>query len=336
MNEASFTALTLFDRYVRESVIGGSQQVPLYQMIQNSGHEGGDFVFFPRPVAPAAPVENVPSAPKAAGVAASSTNESTTKESTLSLTPIGTAPKTGLPSGLRYVRVPPGHSVVGGTTGANSLHYLPPIDFQTDGFWMGETEVTVRAYLQFARTTGRSVPSPPVIAGKVFNKNWTSTDFPMVMVDWRDASDFCQWDGGRLPSEFEWEYAARGGTSGPAYGPIDDIAWWANNSGPHAIDSGSIWNDQAKKNWARYERMIVEQGVTIHPVGQKAANNFGLRDMLGNVVEWAADSYTPNGAEKVVRGGAWGFIGPQDVAERDRYAPTMRNGYLGFRCVLPP
>ena len=201
---------------------------------------------------------------------------------------------------------------------------------------MGETEVTVGAFLKFARVTGRPVPSPPRIAGQVFNENWASADFPMVMVDWRDASDFCQWEGGRLPGEFEWEYAARAGTAGPAYGPLDSIAWFGDNSGPRAVDAASLWTDQARKVWVRYERTIVEQGLTVHAVGQKTANDFGLHDMLGNVVEWTADNYSPNGIEKSVRGGAWGFVGPLRVSQRDRYVPTMRNGYLGFRCVISP
>jgi formylglycine-generating enzyme required for sulfatase activity len=246
----------------------------------------------------------------------------------------GPTPKIDLPTGLRFVRVPPGHIAVGGTAGAHTPHYPAPRDFQTGGFWMGETEVTVRAYLQFAQTSGRPVPPPPVIAGKVFNANWASTDFPMVMVDWQDASDFCQWEGGRLPTEFEWEYAARGGTTGPAYGPLDRIAWFADTSGPRPIDASYLWTGQSDKIWARYERTIVEQGVTIHPVGQKQANDFGLHDMLGNVAEWTSDSYAPGGTEKVVRGSAWGFVGPLDVAQRDRYVPTMRNGYLGFRCIV--
>jgi len=128
------------------------------------------------------------------------------------------------------------------------------------------------------------------------------------------------------------EYAARAGTTGPAYGPLHEIAWFAENSGSTHLDATHLWEVETRKIWVRYEARIVAHGATLHPVRQKKPNAFGLYDMLGNAVEWTADSYREASAEKVVRGGAWGFTGLR-VAMRDRYPPTMRNGYLGFRCV---
>jgi len=187
------------------------------------------------------------------------------------------------------------------------------------GFWMGQTETSVAAYKRFSLASGKAMPPEPR-DGR--NPRWTLETLPMTMTSWDDARAFCEWAGGRLPTEAEWEYAARAGKSGKHYGELDGIAWGVANAGGKP-----------------------------HPVGQKAPNTWKLHDMIGNVAEWTADWYKDSydGAQSVVdpRGPAAGqfrvFRGrgfPNDAGQflrasfRGGFAPTRQLMYIGFRCVL--
>ena len=123
-----------------------------------------------------------------------------------------------------------------------------------------------------------------------------------------------------MPTEAEWEYAARAGTTEPRYGKLDEIAWYSENSGGKA-----------------------------HPVGQKRPNAWGLYDMLGNVFEWTADWYDgkyytarpamdptgpPTGDGRTLRGGSWSDAPRGDrVSFRNGLEPAGRSYGIGFRCV---
>jgi formylglycine-generating enzyme required for sulfatase activity len=166
-------------------------------------------------------------------------------------------------------------------------------------------------------------------------------DVPVEAVTWYQARDFCEWAGGRLPTEAEWEYAARAGSTGPRYGPLDTIAWYADNSGKQPVDS-----NQLRRTGNTYK--LFENGNGPHPVGQKQANAWGLYDMLGNVQQWTADWYgayalgagrDPHGPaagqEKVLRGGNWFvFAYGVRVSQRRGFPPDYRdNFFFGFRCA---
>jgi formylglycine-generating enzyme required for sulfatase activity len=180
-------------------------------------------------------------------------------------------------------------------------------------------------------------------------------DLPVERVSWDDAQEFIQKlnamnDGFiyRLPSEAEWEYACRAGTTGDRAGDLDSMAWYGNNSGRTYLDGAKIRRTEIDK----YFRRIEENGGQTHPVGQKRPNAFGLYDMHGNVYEWCQDDYHPNydGApsdgsvwlveggsrHRVIRGGSWQNYASQVRSayhvghpnSPDQIAPT-----IGFRVV---
>ncbi len=159
-------------------------------------------------------------------------------------------------------------------------------------FWMDTHEVTVAQYEECVNAGVCKVPFVDE-GGEYYNWGRPGRrNHPVNGVDWSDAVGYCEWRGKRLPTEAEWEYAARGGKEGEVrYGQLDSVAWYEGNSGGRT-----------------------------HPVGQKLPNGYGLYDMLGNVWEWCWDWYDdgyygrspsrdPRGPEsgtsRVLRGGSW-------------------------------
>jgi len=251
--------------------------------------------------------------------------------------------------GLKYVWVPPGTFMMGCSPDDHECYEFekPPHEVAiTNGFWMGQTEVTVGAYQRFTAAMGRQMPPEPSFRGRALNPGWGDAAMPIVDVTWDDARAYCEWAGGRLPTDAEWEYAARGGTTTAQYDDLNEIAWYANNSGRRYLDSLGPW---ARKGQAAYEQRLSENGNSMHEVGQKRPNPLGFYDLLGNVEEWVYDWWDPNfyqyspprdpggatsGTERDLRGGSW--IGrPRDirVSLRSRRDPGDRDFDVGFRCA---
>jgi formylglycine-generating enzyme required for sulfatase activity len=237
---------------------------------------------------------------------------------------VPTEAKVNPKDGLKYVWIPSGTFMMGCSPGdtecSDDEKPVHQVTF-TKGFWMGQTQVTVGAYRRFAGSTGVQMPPAPD-----FNTGLNDQEMPIVDVTWDDGQAYCNWAGGRLPTEAEWEYAARAGSTEARYGPLDDVAWYSDNSG----------------------------GKT-HEVGKKRANGFGLYDVLGNVWEWVNDWHDEkyyqdspaqdptgpaSGQFRVLRGGSW-YNKPRDarVSGRHRTLPDLRLDNFGFRCggeVLVP
>jgi len=199
--------------------------------------------------------------------------------------------KVNLKDGLTYVWIPPGSFTMGCSPGDSECYGDEKPARQvsiSEGFWLGQTQVTQAAY---QRVTGTN-PS-----------HFKGANLPVETVNWNEATSYCQAVGTRLPTEAEWEYAARAGSTASRYGDIDRIAWYSANSGS-----------------------------TTHEVMQKQPNRWGLYDMLGNVWQWTSSNYDSD--SKALRGGSW-YNNPRNVrvSYRYRYVPGNRSNNIGFRCL---
>ena len=238
-----------------------------------------------------------------------------------------------------FVQVAGGTFHMGSTDSEADSDESPVHSVTVDSFYMAETEVTFDQYDAYCTAAGISKPS---------DSGWGRENRPAINVSWYDAVKYCNWlseqegltlayeingtsvswnqsaNGYRLPTEAEWEYAARGGAQSNGYkysgsNDVDEVGWHGNNSG----------------------------GKT-HPGKGKKANELDLYDMSGNVWEWCWDRYgsyssspesnptgPSSGSSRVIRGGSWND-NPRNpwVAYRYSSFPNHSSSDLGFRLVL--
>jgi eukaryotic-like serine/threonine-protein kinase len=207
-----------------------------------------------------------------------------------------------------------------------------------DAFWMYSTEVTNSMYsLCVNEGKCQALSDIRSFTRTHYYDDTQFANYPVIWVSWNDASAYCQWTGGRLPTEAEWEKAARGGLDGKLY-PWGDDAPVCDNQ----IKNGANY-------WSCSQRDTT-------PAGYFQPNGYGLFDMAGNVWEWVADWYgekyygsvladawlpdptgPTRGGDRVLRGGSWfdnaNFL---RVSCRSGDSDGYRFFYIGFRCVRSP
>jgi len=218
---------------------------------------------------------------------------------------------------IREMALVPAGTFMMGAEG--EIEYSPVHEVYVDSFYMDKREVTNAEYLKFCEATGRRLPE--FWGMDVYHCGPDYPDHPVVGVSWRDAAAYAEWAGKRLPTEAEWEYAARGGLEGMNYPNGNEI----DSSLANAKSDGTV------------------------PVGSYPPNGYGLYDMAGNTNEWVADYFgydyyqksprdNPQGPEKgkfrVFRGGGW-HSGPfcNRVYFRNGLSPGWVDFNVGFRCV---
>jgi formylglycine-generating enzyme required for sulfatase activity len=242
-------------------------------------------------------------------------------------------------------------------------------------FWMDRTAVTNARFRAFVEATGYTTEAETAGASFVFagllpadfpptrgveatpwwrevpGACWHSPegpgssigerdDHPVVHVSWHDAAAYCAWAGGRLPTEAEWEYAARGGLESKRFP-------WGDELTPAEVHRCNIWQGEFPR------RNTIEDGYYgTAPADAFEPNGYGLFNMCGNAWEWCADWFTPYhsgeplfdphgpgmGTHRVIRGGSYlcheSYCYRYRVAARSANTPSSSTGHMGFRCVV--
>lgn len=225
------------------------------------------------------------------------------------------------------VNIPAGSFIRGSSEGAGRADEMPRTKIFLNAFSIDKYEVTNSRYLAFIAATGHKEPFNVYAEGSLSTAPGIE-NLPVVEVTWHDAADYCQWVGKRLPTEAEWEKAARG-TDGRIY------PWGDEEPSPLHANYDREWAD---KN-------------TLKPVGSmpRGASPYGVHDMSGNAREWVQDWYdkdyyqqapkrNPKGPDKsllkVIRGGGWrSFDSDIRAAARGKGGFALKTHGTGFRCA---
>lgn len=217
----------------------------------------------------------------------------------------------------------PGGKFLMGKNSDKGMDFNSAHEIEIDSFLIDKFEVSNQEYLKFCIETGHKLPEFWNV--EIFRSGENYLHFPVVGINWYDAMSYAKWAGKRLPTEAEWEYAARGGLAEMEY------------------PNGNEWTKARAENTpANWENNIEE-------IGANEANGYGLYNMGGNVWEWTADRYAENyyvespsknpkgptnGTCRVIRGGSWHSGAMcKKVYYRKGLTANWVDFAVGFRCV---
>jgi formylglycine-generating enzyme required for sulfatase activity len=245
---------------------------------------------------------------------------------------MGTMPSmiTNSKDGSELIMIPAGEFLMGSNDYDSEK---PPHRVYLSAYYIGKYEVTNEQFARFVNETGYN-------AGGDWKKYYTSgrENHPVVCVSWNDAKAYCNWANLRLPTEAEWEKAARG-TDGRKYP-------WGNEWEPSYLN----WSGEGDRKWNSWKGNKISSQLPTEPVGSysNGVSPYGCMDMAGNVWEWCNDWYgekyysqspssdpqgPSSGDARILRGGSWlnGSAVYLRCAYRGRDLPGLRGGNLGFR-----
>ncbi|HEY2930197.1 MAG TPA: formylglycine-generating enzyme family protein [Acidobacteriota bacterium] len=263
-----------------------------------------------------------------------------------------------LPGTKDMVFIPGGKFLMG--AGDGMPYEAPAHEVSVKSFRIDKHEVTVREFSRFVKETGFKTEAEKFGWSGIFNArtaewekvdgaNWrhpdglsssARDDEPVTQVSWNDALAYARWAHKRLPTEAEWEYAARGGIVGKKYA-------WGDELRPHGKPPANWWQGHFPEHNTGEDGYLGRA-----PVEKFPPNGYGLYDMTGNVWEWCADWFDSEyyaasprenpagpgkGVERVIRGGSFlcseNYCTNYRVAGRSHATPDSGLNNLGFRCV---
>jgi iron(II)-dependent oxidoreductase len=246
-----------------------------------------------------------------------------------------------LPAHDEMIRIPAGWFSMGSDKKVDRNAYQPEFPQRkvyVDAYEIDKYEVTTVQFLKFMLATKRE----PLIDWQYDGGNFQETmaNHPVMHVSWFDADDYCTWAGKRLPTEAEWEKAARG-EDGRLYPWGNEMAGLSRANFGRSGLSGPVRD--------RPERLILYPPIISVDRYENAVSPYGAFQMVGNVAEWVADWYDPKyyatapeknpkgpekGTQRAFRGGGWIDSTPSvRVAQRNGTDPDTKMNWLGFRCA---
>jgi formylglycine-generating enzyme required for sulfatase activity len=236
--------------------------------------------------------------------------------------------------GMKMLLVPAGVFLMGSLEGSGEANEYPQHKVYLDAFWIDKTEVTNEMYKKCV-TAGVCTLSKVSDSYGIYNFNDTAyADYPVRFLDWNQANVYCLWAGRMLPTEAQWEKAARG-TDGRTYP-------WGNKAKQGIYEFGTY-----------ISQVLIDGGTNKVGNFPHTASPYGAQDLATNVSEWVADWFAENyyslspvdnptgpssGTSKVLRGGSFSFLVTTEVlraSRREGYKPSMASSRTGFRCALP-